>query len=525
MILKGSDFLKKDSSAGAVRTIGFMAVIIFCAKFMGLLREVLIAGVYGQGYASDILNTSTQIPLLFFDMTLGVAILSTFVPVFNKCLEREGRPRAVEFANNFITIVTLLATVFAILGMVFAKPIVGIMVPGYSAEKIAETAKLLRVLFPSIIFTAAAYTSVGILQSFGEFNIPSIISVVSNLIMIMYLIIFGNRFGLAGVIISMLIAWAAQLFVQMPHLKKFGYKFRFRFNLKDKGLASAAKLAVPVLISSWVQPLCVVINMAFGSGFGDGAVSGLNWANKIYIIMVGVFAYAVTNFIFPKLSRLDAGEASDRFSIVTRTSVGWTVCIIAYVSAMFMVLSQPIIKVVFERGEFTSENTVLCANALFHYSVGMVGYAICEILNKSFYAIEDGKTPMLTSVLGVAVNFAAAFVFVKVLKMGVGGLALASAVSSVAMAFVLLLMMNKRRNGTFVTGFWLNLLKTIAGGVISALVAGIIYSGLGNAGDGKLLIFIKLCIAVAPALMAYIGIAGVLKTEEFKQVRRFLSEK
>ncbi len=516
--------MKKDSSAKAVRTIGFMAVIIFCAKFMGLLREVLLASVYGQGYASDVINTSTQIPLLFFDMTLGVAILSTFVPVFNKFLEREGKVRAMAFANSFMTAVMLIAAVFAGLGMIFAKGLVGLMVPGYGADKILETAKLLRVLFPSIIFTAAAYTSVGILQSFGEFNIPSIISVVSNLIMILYLIIFGNRFGLIGVIISMLIAWISQLIVQLPHLKKFGYKLSFKPNFRDEGLISAAKLAVPVLISSWVQPLCVVINMSFGSSLGDGAVSGLNWANKIYIIMVGVFAYAVTNFIFPKLSRLDAGEDRSEFGKVTRASVGWTVCIIAYIGAMFMALSQPIIKVVFERGEFTSEDTVLCANALFWYSVGMVGYAICEILNKSFYAIEDGKTPMLASAVGVACNFAAAFIFVKIIPMGVGGLALASAVGSIVMAVFLLVMMNKRRGATFEKGFWLNLAKTLVSAALSAPVAAMIYKLTFGIGDSTAGVFFRLCISAIPALMVYVAASGVLKTNEFIQVRRFLKK-
>ena len=514
--------MEKNSSAKAVRTIGFMAVIIFCAKFMGLLREVLIASVYGQGYASDVLNTSTQIPLLFFDMTLGVAILSTFVPTFNKFLERDGKDRAMAFANSFMTAVILIATVFVLLGMVFAVPVVKIMVPGYSAEKIAHTAWLLRVLFPSIIFTAAAYTSVGILQSFGEFNIPSIISVVSNLIMILYLIIFGNRFGLVGVIVSMLIAWISQLFVQIPHLKKFGYNFKLSLNFRDEGLISAAKLAVPVLISSWVQPLCVVINMSFGSGLGDGAVSGLNWANKIYIIMVGVFAYAVTNFIFPKLSRLDAGDKHGGFAEVTRNSVGWTVCIIAYIAAMFMTLSQPIIKVVFERGEFSADNTALCANALFFYSVGMVGYAICEILNKSFYAIEDGKTPMFVSGLGVAVNLAAAFVYVKALKMGVGGLALASATSSIVMALVLLVMMNKKRRGTFGAGFWLNLAKTAVCSAICAPVAVVIYKATDLLGVSQIMTLVRLCVAAIPALFVYIALLGLFKTYEFTQVRRFL---
>ncbi len=516
--------MKKDSSAKAVRTIGFMAVIIFCAKFMGLLREVLIASLYGQGYASDVLNTSTQIPLLFFDMTLGVAILSTFVPIFNKCLQREGKSRAMAFANTFMTTVTMLAAVFAVLGMIFAEPVVRLMVPGYSAQKVEQTAQLLRILFPSIVFTAAAYTSVGILQSFGEFNIPSIISVVSNLIMILYLIIFGNRFGLAGVVISMLIAWISQLIVQLPHLKKFGYRFRFRLNFRDEGIISAAKLAVPVLISSWVQPLCVVINMSFGSGLGDGAVSGLNWANKIYIIMVGVFAYAVTNFIFPKLSRLDAGEDKDRFGEVTRTSVGWTVCIIAYIAAMFMALCQPIIRLVFERGEFTSQNTQLCANALFWYSVGMVGYAICEILNKSFYAIEDGKTPMLVSGLGVAANFVSAFIFVRLIPMGVGGLALASGISSIAMALFLLVMMNKRRPNTFKGEFWQNLLKTIICGGVSAPVAAAVYWATQGMGEGMIVTFLRLCFAAAPALVVYTAALWILKTNEFKQIRRFLKK-
>ncbi len=502
-----------------------MAVIIFLAKFMGLLREVLIANVYGQGYASDVLNTSTQIPLLFFDMTLGVAILSTFVPIFNQCLETKGREQAMEFAHNFMTVVTLFATIFAVIGVLFAQQIVSIMVPGYDADKTLETAKLLRILFPSIIFTAAAYTSVGILQSFGEFNIPSVISVVSNLIMILYLMIFGNKLGLVGVIISMVIAWASQLFVQIPHLHKFGYRYKFKLCLKDKNLISAAKLAVPVLISSWVQPLCVVINMAFGSELGDGVVSGLNWANKIYIIMVGVFAYAVTNFIFPKLSRLNAGESSSEFSKTTRLSVAWVVCIIGYISAMFIALNEPVIRLVFERGEFTPQDTILTASALKFYSVGMLGYAICEILNKSFYAIQDGKTPMLTSVFGVAVNFVAAFVFVKALDMGVGGLALSSATSSLLMAMVLLIVMNKRKTATFTKDFGLNLIKILICSILAAIVAYNIHALVKDIGNGALWVFAKLCLSAGAALVIYVAAAIILKTDEIKQIRRLFHEK
>ena len=278
--------MKKTSGAvKTAKTVGIMAVIIFLAKFMGLIRETFVANIYGRGYESDVLNTATQIPLLFFDMTLGVAILSTFVPIFNKYLENDGKKRALDFASVFITVVTFVAVIATAVGILFSKQIVSFMVPGFDAAKILETAHLLKILFPAIVFTAVAYIAVGILQSFGEFNIPSLISFVSNLIMILYLLIFGNRFGLEGVIISMLVAWAMQLVIQLPSLKKKGFCYKFNLNFKDEGIKEAAVLALPVLISSWVQPLCTVINMAFGSGLGDGAVSGLNWANKIYIII------------------------------------------------------------------------------------------------------------------------------------------------------------------------------------------------------------------------------------------------
>ena len=526
MSLLGKDrmFLSNQKAANkAVKTISFMAVIILAAKFLGLLRETLVASVYGQGYASDVLNTSTQIPLLFFDMVLGVAILSTFVPVFNQYLERDGNERALRFANNFMTVVTLISVLFAVLGMIFSKQLVSLMVPGYDDAKAAETAKLLRILFPSIIFTTMAYVAVGILQSFGEFNIPSLISFVSNLVMILYLFLFGDRFGLVGVVVSMLVAWAAQLFIQLPSLRKKGFRYRFVLDLRDPGLREAARLALPVLISSWVQPLCVVINMSFGSTLGDGAVSGLNWANKIYTIMVGVFAYAITNFIFPRLSRMYAGEDAEAFAKTTRASVGWITYIIIFVASLFLALAVPIIQVVFEHGEFTAENTALTSTALFYYSFGMVGYAICEVLNKSFYAIHDGKTPMITSILGVAVNFLMAAFLVAGIKMGIGGLALAAASSSVVMAAALLFMMNRRRKGIITAGFIWNLCRTLLCGVVSFLAAKFVYLAVEPLfGGGMLLTLVKLCIAALPALLLYLLCSALLRVEEEKALLSFL---
>ena len=506
--------MKKNKGGKAAATISIMAIIIMAAKVMGLLRETLVARLYGQGMESDMINTATQIPLLFFDMVLGVAILSTFVPIFNKYLEKDGKEKAIRFADNFTSIVGLIAIIAAVLGMIFAKQLVHVMVPGYAdvPGKTEKTASLLRILFPSIVFTAWAYVAVGVLQSFGEFTVPSLISVVSNGVMIAYLIIFGNRLGLEGVAVSMLIAWALQLFVQI----KFGCRYRFRLDFKDSGIKEAALIALPVLISSWVQPLCNVINMSFGSSLGDGAVSALNWANKIYIIMVGVFAYAITNFIFPKLSRLASSENGDEFAEMTRMSVGYIAAIIGIVCALFLALSRPIISVVFERGEFTAENTAITGTALFFYSFGMVGYAICEVLNKSFYALSDGRTPMMTSLIGIVVNFGMAALLVGGLKMGVGGLALASAVSSLTIAACLLFMINKRRRGVITAAFIVNLIKILictAAAFAVAKAVDIFASGIGS---GTIMTLVRLCICAAPAVLVYVGFAYIIGVNEIR---------
>ena len=506
----------------AARTVGVMAVIILLAKFMGLFRETMLAGLYGQGMESDILNTATQIPLLFFDMVLGVAILSTFVPVFNSRLSTQGKDAAMAFADNFITVSATLAMILALLGILFAEPLVRLMTPGYAQipGKVEETARLLRNLFPSIVFTAVAYVAVGILQSFGEFTIPSLISVVSNGVMVVYLWLFGNRLGLVGVVVSMLIAWALQLVVQLPYLRKFEYRYRFRFDIKDSGLREAGKLAVPVLISSWIQPLCNVINMAFGSSLGDGAVSALNWANKIYIIMVGVFAYAITNFIFPKLSRLSGDGEEECFSQITRLSVGWILFLIGLICGLFLALAEPIIQVVFQRGAFTPEDTATCATALFCYSFGMLGYGVCEVLNKSFYAIRDGKTPMFSSVLGIIVNLGGAFVLTGLMHRGIGGLALSSALSSVSIALCLMIMMNRRRPGVFHLEFIINVGKILVCTAVTFFVAKLVYPMTAVFAGGMIATLFRLCLAALPACVAYIGIAVILRVTETEVLMR-----
>ena len=162
----------------------------------------------------------------------------------------------------------------------------------------------------------------------------------------------------------------------LPCYKK---KFRYRpvLDLKSKGIKKTILLALPILISSWVQPINATVNIYLASFLNEGqAVAALDYANKLYIIFVGVLTYAVSNLIFPSISRLAAGDNHEAFSSVVAKAVKVVLAIILPVMALFLILRTPIVRFVYERGEFGAQSTALTASALLFYSLGMAGFGV-----------------------------------------------------------------------------------------------------------------------------------------------------
>ena len=270
-----------ENSKKMLKTAGFMAIATFMAKALGLARDMLIAAFFGTGIEADAYMTATRIPTTLFDIVIGGVISAAFIPVFNSVFEKESREKALEFANRFIGMVIMVTGLIAILGITFSDQIISFMAPEFDARTHELAKELTMIMFPMIIFTGLAFSFVGILQSFGEFNIPAIMSLVSNLAVIIYFVIFGKTFGVYGLSITMLLAWALQVVIQIPSLIRFKFKLKPRINFKDKNIRSALKLALPMLISTWVQPLYTIVNTRLASGIYKG-VSSLEYANRLY---------------------------------------------------------------------------------------------------------------------------------------------------------------------------------------------------------------------------------------------------
>lgn len=462
-----------ESTKKMIKTAGFMIVATFAAKLCGMLRDSFIGAFFGTGSAADAYFAATKIPLLFFDVIIGGVISAAFIPVFNEYLEKSTKARAIEFANRFINVILILTGLICVFGILFAPQLMDLITPGLAADTKLLAVRLSNILFPMIIFTGLAFSFVGILQSFGEFNIPAIISLVSNGIMILYLLIFKDRFGICGLAFAMLVGWAMQAAVQVPSLIRFQFRYRLDFNFKDEGLKKTAFLALPLLISTWVQPIGSLVNMRFASSLGEGAMSGLEYANRLYIIMVGVFSFVVTNLVFPSLARANAAENKDESHALMHGALKSVSFVMLPIMAGFILLARPVVMLIYQYGEFDLSSTAVTSTALMFYSMGMIGFSYSEVLNKSFFAMQNSKTPMTTALISIAANILLSFLLSKIF--GVGGLALASALAATINAILNFILMSRRVKGIFSRRDGLDILKILCSVLIMSVAVYTIY--------------------------------------------------
>ena len=454
-----------------------MAFATFAAKALGLIRDSLMGAYFGAGVETDAFMAASKLPTTLFDVVIGGVISATFIPIFNEILTKEDKKEASVFANKFITMIIMVTLIISGVGILFAKQLVTFMAPDFDLQTHELAVRLTSVMFPMIIFTGIAFSFVGILQSYVEYNIPSIISLISNLAIIIYFILFGKKFGVMGLAVTMIISWSLQVIVQIPSLIKLKFHYKPNFQLRDKHIWNAILLAIPMLVSTWVQPLYTFVNARFASHM-SGAYSSLEYANRLYIIVTGVFSFVVTNLIFPKLSRANAGDNREEADMLVMTSLKAVIMVIAPLMMGIIILSRPITAIIYEHGAFTNTDTV--ANALSCYAVGMIFLAANEILSKAFFSMKHSVTPMITSIISMIFNIVLVSSMYGLIKDNIytltGALALAAACGSIVNALLNAIMLFRKRRGILKKEDALTIVKVIVSSAVMSVAVKIIYN-------------------------------------------------
>ncbi len=510
--------MQEEQQKRNIRTVGMMMVLTLLGKVLGLVRDMLLGHTFATGMAANAFLTASRIPRNFFDAIFASAISASFIPVFNEYMEKQGKDEAFRLSSAFITVMTFLTATLSALGMLFAAPITALLADGFDPATAALCTELLRILFPLMLFTGLAFSLVGILQSLGEFNIPALLSATSNAVIIVYYLSFVDRFGIHGLAVAFLLGWAVQVLIQVPSLHRFGY--RYRVSLRHEGLHKIFLLAVPVLVSTWIQPLNLTIATRYASHITGGA-SALEYANTLYTIVAGVFVLSIANVIFPEMSRLAAHADDAAMGESISATLSAMLFLLTPMAVGLAVLSRGVVRLLYEWGAWDAASTDLTAGALTFLSLGMVGYGVQIILSRAFYAEQKGKMPLVAGLVSVIANIALCQLLIR--PLGLRGLAIASAVSLMLPALVLLIAAAKRYRGV-VSGaalldFAKMLLAATAMGAAVWLAQGMLAPRLG---DG---LVARVIVVAAPTMLGvvvYFMLAVALRISTVAQIKALL---
>lgn len=496
-----------------------LMLIILTSKITGFFRDIVLAQTFGAGEITDAYLTALNIPVVLFD-GISAALGTTFIPIYFKIKSSKGQEEVNKFTSNILNIVIIISLIFVLLGVIFAPYIVKIFAVGFKGDVFDLTVNYSKILIFSMVFIAINGLVSSYLVASGNVYISGAITIPFNIFVIIA-IIFASVTESYVMVYGTLIAYIAQLLFQLPLLIKKGYKHRLTVNLRDENIRQILFLVIPVFLGSYINQINAVVNRTLASTLDSGSITALNYANKLNMFAVGVIAVAISTIMYPILSKLASEGNKKLFKINISKSINMIVIIMLPIMVVMTTFSTEIVKVLFEEGSFNSHDTYLTSTALFFYSIGILSYGLKELLAKSFYSLQDTKTPVRNATISVVINIVFSIILVNI--MGIGGLALASSISATVTTMLLLISLRKKIGKI---GFSY-ILKTFIKGAIASIVMYIIMRiaynyifiyGSRFALESRKFIAFNCFISVILGMSTYLIVVFALKVKEVKEI-------
>jgi putative peptidoglycan lipid II flippase len=415
----------------STRATGVVGVAILCSRVLGLIREVVFAGLFGAGKNLDAFLMAFRLPNLLRDLFAEGALSTAFITTFSKKIAIEGDQSAWRLANKVATLTAVFMSAVTVLGIVFAPQLVELLTWGnWSPDKTALTVLLTRIMWPFMLLVSLAALVMGMLNAKHVFGPPAMASSYFNLGSIIAGVGIGYwldpHFGarsLVGLAIGTLIGGAWQLLGQFPSLWKVGYKYRADFHWRDEGVRTVLTLMGPAVIAASAVQVNVLINSGFAASLGNGPVSWLNIAFRLMQLPLGIFGVAIGTVTLPLVSKSAALGNTAEFRAILARGMRLAFLLTIPSAIGLATLASPIISVIYQHGRFTAEMTQQTAGALQFYAIGLVSYAVLKVLTPAFYAVGKRNTPMVVSFLAIGANLFLNWLFTFRLGWGHRGLA------------------------------------------------------------------------------------------------------
>lgn len=488
----------------------FLVMIIsILSRFLGLFRDMLVGYQFGVSIYTDAYKAAVSVPETVFTI-VGLAISTVFIPMLSKVKYDKNKDEMFKFSNNIISILLVISIIIFALGFIFTNEIVAFMFDGFSKEKFTLTVFLTRITLFNLLFLSinACYTAM--LQVCEDFVIPSILGMFFNAPMIIYLLCF-NDISIVGLTIANVIGNFLRVAVQVPVLYKHGYRFKLFINLKDERIKKILILIIPVIIGSGANSLNMIVDMKVASSLGDGAVSGLDFAQKIIVFANTAITTSIVTVMYPLMAnKLNEGD-NKGFSMYLTKSISIIALLLIPISIGFILLNKEIISAFYERGKFNDVAVGITASAFLGYSLVLPFTGVRDILNSSLFSMQKTKVTTINGIVGVVVNIILSISLSKVF--GIFGVAIASTVASMITA-VLLFISTRKFVGHFdIFPMIIKLLKISLSSMVMILVLTLLNNMI-NLNNAILIILLNSLVGASIYLIA----CKILKIEELNEL-------
>ncbi len=500
------------------------------SRVSGLIREILMARLFGAGQAYDAFLLGFRIPNLTRDLFAEGALSAAFVPTFSDYLANKGHAPAARLARLVATAIVLFVGALCVLGVVFSPTLVGLLAPGFAdvPGKSDLAIRMTRIMFPFLLLVALAAQAMGILNACNLFGVPALASSFFNIGSLAFGLLLGFAIGpflglspIEGMAWGVVGGGALQLLWQVPSLRRRGFTFRPAFDWRDPGLRHIVRLMGPAIVGNAAVQINVMVNTNFASRIEDairgpdGPVSWLSYAFRFFQLPLGVFGVAIASATLPAISRSLAGGNMIEFRRTLSRSLGVVFLLTAPSSIGLVVLGRAMIAAIFEGGKFDAYDTGQTAMALSCYAAGLAGYSAVKVLNPAFYALNDSRTPMLVSLGSIAINYAAAATLVRYTSLGHAGLALSTSAVALFSFVCLFWVLRSRAGGVYGRDLAASVLKvalaSLLMGAAVAVSADLVKRALGESRLGNLT---TLATSIPLGLAVYWGACRALRVPE-----------
>ena len=493
-------------------------VINMLSRILGLVREMIIGSVFGASGMTDAYVSATKIPN-FFTTLFGEGSLGTvFIPIYNRGLEEKGKEKTDEFVFSILNLIIAFTSTMSVIMILFSKQILKITTGFADPERFEAANGLLKIVAFYFLFIALSGVVSSLLNNYKKFAVAASMGIVFNLVIIVGTLLLKNKMGIYGLGVAYLLSGVFQLLMMLPQFFQIMKTYKFVFNLKDPYVKEMFVLMVPTLIGIFGYQINEIVDNRFATMLPAGTASALNYASRLYLLPIGVFAISLSVVIFPTLSRAVVKNKRKKVRKVVQEGLAMLAFLIVPSSVILFGYAREIVTLVYKRGHFSNKAVTLTSETLQFYALGLLFFSTIHLLTRSHYVYKDRKLPVISSFIGIFTNILLDFLLYKQYRHV--GLTFATSFAAMINFLILFVSLQRRYVRINVLKYIAILVISLGGSLLSFTISKLVKVSF----LGSLSIVVNLLVFLIIYLLIWIAVFMIFADDKFKKdvARRFI---